>query len=210
MTVLGFLHTAAQHVATFDGLLERYPGHRAVHLVDEALLDLARTGGAESVEADLERRLGELVEQGADVVICTCSTLGAAAEQVLGGGAVDVVRVDRPMARQAVRAQRIGVVVALESTVAPTVALLEQEAGRLNRSPSIEVVHATQAWSRWVEGDVEGYLEAVAARARSLALRVDVIVLAQASMAPAAKRLGETGTRVLSSPASAVAAVLGP
>ncbi|WP_203779498.1 aspartate/glutamate racemase family protein, partial [Actinoplanes philippinensis] len=129
MTTVGFLHTAEVHVATFRGLFAELapPGLADLHLVDEALLaDARRTGSAPG----LAGRLRELAAAGADLIVCTCSTIGADAEATPAG--VPVVRLDRPMAEAAVAmGDRIAVVATVESTVEPTMALIRATAERL-------------------------------------------------------------------------------
>jgi len=56
------------------------------------------------------------------------------------------------------------------------------------------------AWSRFEEGDLDGYLDAVANAAREHAIGFDTVMLAQASMAPVADMLGDLPIRVLCSP----------
>ncbi|MEU8659101.1 aspartate/glutamate racemase family protein, partial [Actinoplanes philippinensis] len=129
MTTIGFLHTAEVHVATFRGLFAELapPGLADLHLVDEALLaDARRTGSAPG----LAGRLRELAAAGADLIVCTCSTIGAEAEATPTG--VPVVRLDRPMAEAAVAmGDRIAVVATVESTVEPTMALIQATAEQL-------------------------------------------------------------------------------
>ena len=204
MTTLGFLHTSPVHVATFDELVgQRLPGARTTHVVDETLLHDARAHGPESVARRVRRALDELVTAGADIICCTCSTIGDVAEHA--DVAVPVFRVDRPMARRAVElGPRIGVAAALGSTLAPTRALLEGEAARAGADVVLDLVTTAHAWSRFERGDEQGYLAEVADTARGLASRVDVIVLAQASMAAAEVGLTDLGIPVLSSPSLAV------
>jgi hypothetical protein len=59
------------------------------------------------------------------------------------------------------------------------------------------------AWSRFEQGDHEGYLDAVAAALCELGEGADAVVLAQASMAPAVGRV-EMSVPVLSSPRLAI------
>lgn len=93
-------------------------------------------------------RLDKLVAAGVDVICCTCSTIGDIAES--SDAKVTVFRVDHPMARHAVkRGQRIGVVAALESTLEPTRALIEDEAARAGADVSLELVTASDAWARF-------------------------------------------------------------
>lgn len=195
MTRLGLLHASPVPVATFDELLgRRLPRARTSHVVGEGLLMDAQLRGPQSVATRVRHRLDGLVAAGADIICCTCSTIGDVAEN--RGAAVPVFRVDRPMARRAVElGPRIGVVVTLGSTLGPTRALLENEAARVGADLVLDLVTATHAWSRFESGDQQGYLAEVADVAGGLVARVDVILLAQASMAGALPRLPCLGCR---------------
>ncbi|UQU64380.1 aspartate/glutamate racemase family protein [Couchioplanes caeruleus] len=202
MTTIGFLHTADVHVGTFRRLLrELGPGCTDVHVVDESLLADARERG---VDGDVERRLlGRLREVAArrpDVIVCTCSTLGGHAERMGAAVGVPVLRVDRPMAEAAVAAgARIGVVASTASTLGPTCELLASCA-----RPGTEIVEAPclDAWPLFLASDFDGYAHRVAEHARTL--DVDVVVLAQASMAGAEQLLADLGRPVFCSPRIAV------
>ncbi|WP_370249886.1 GNAT family N-acetyltransferase [Nocardioides sp.] len=203
--MIGFLHTAETHVATFEALLARQGGGPGRHAVCPDLLDAARAGGTDSealaaaVTAAVEQLRAEV-----DVVVCTCSTIAALAEGA-STSAVPVLRVDRPMAARAVALAgtgRIALVAALESTLAPTRALLEQEgaAGEI-----VELLVAG-AWDAFEAGDHDAYADRIATAVRACA--ADVVVLAQASMAGAVPLLTDHPVPVLASPATAVAAAL--
>ncbi|XVX19586.1 aspartate/glutamate racemase family protein [Actinomycetota bacterium] len=204
MTLPGFLHTSPVHVATFDALLaELRPGVQAVHVVDESLLADARAHDPAAVAGRVTAHLASLRDQGAQIVCCTCSTIGDVAEQA--GVGIPVFRVDRPMAGRAVRAgARLAVIAALRSTLAPTQSLLEQEAGAAGREVEISLITAEDAWERFEAGDQEGYLDRVAQAARQAAASADVVVLAQASMADAQSLLRDLPVPVLSSARPAV------
>ena len=82
---IGFLHTADVHVATFDRLVaERAAGVTAIHCVRDQLLANAREHGVDdpSVRRGLAEAFSVLVADGADVIVCTCSTLGGEAERM--------------------------------------------------------------------------------------------------------------------------------
>lgn len=211
---IGFLHTAAVHEVTFAGLVRQASAELAdLHLVDEQLLAAALSDGITAELSErVRQRLVELRDQGASVIVCTCSTLGGLAEARGDGLGPAVLRVDRPMAeRAAAVGGRIGVVYAVESTAEPTVSLLE-ECVATSGTPATQIVPSPclEAWPAFERGDLDGYLASVAACARELAGSVDVIVLAQASMAPVAEMLNDLRIPVLCSPATAVqqAAVL--
>ncbi|KAF3468828.1 aspartate/glutamate racemase family protein [Streptomyces sp. Tu 3180] len=204
--MLALLHTSPVHVPVFDALRdEDLPGLELRHLVAEDLLDRARQAGPAAVAEDVRARVREAVDGGARAVLCTCSTIGGVAEAAAAEAGVPVLRVDRPMAAAAVAAgPRVVVLAALESTVRPTVALLEEEARRAGRAVGVRTVLVEGAWARFEAGDPEGYARRVADAADEVT-GADVIVLAQASMAPAG-RLCTTPVPVLSSPRPGLAA----
>jgi hypothetical protein len=173
-----------------------------VHVVREDLLDRARDAGPESVARDVAAALRVM---DADAVLCTCSTIGGVAEGADAG--VPVLRVDRPMAAAAVAVGGpIVVLAALESTLEPTLALLAEEAGRAERSPNVEARVVPGAWDRFEAGDVDGYVDLVRSAVGDVA-HAAVVVLAQASMAPAADAAAPS-VPVLSSPSSGLRAAL--
>ncbi|MFE1751699.1 aspartate/glutamate racemase family protein [Streptomyces anandii] len=211
MPTLALLHTSPLHVPVFDALRdEDHPGLRLRHLVDEELLSRAREEGPEAVRDEARAVLDRAVAEGARAVLCTCSTLGAVAETegARAGRTVPVLRLDRPMAAEAVAlGPRVLVVAALESTLAPTVALVDEEARRAGRPVTVRTLLADGAWPRFESGDTAGYVREVAAAVDTAAGHADVVVLAQASMAPA-QRLTTATVPVLSSPRPGLAAAV--
>ncbi|MET1085564.1 MAG: aspartate/glutamate racemase family protein [Arthrobacter sp.] len=206
---VGFLHTAQVHVATFEALSrELMPSVSTVHRVDPEALELARREGTgEFVHAVVADHLSELRDAGCEVILCTCSTLGEVAEGLSGDG-LEVIRIDRPMLCRAVTlGPRIGVLAALTSTVEPTTGLLAEEAVAADAVIAVEVSVVDGAWDAFLGGDADLYYSRIAQAARVLSSRCDVVVLAQASMEPAAALLAGLATPVLTSPRSAVEAV---
>jgi hypothetical protein len=209
---VAFLHTAQAHVETFAQLVaESAPAVRATHVVAPDLLEHARSQGiAPPVVERVHARMREAAASGARVVVCTCSTVGAAAESCRGD--FEPMRIDRPMADRAVRCgPRIGVVAALRDTIAPTVELLRSAASAHGIAlPAVRIVPLLieHAWPYFEHGDLDRYVDVVADAVRAAARDHDVIVLAQASMAPAVEHCGGIGTPVLSSPRLGVAAAL--
>ena len=204
MTTIGFLHTAEVHVPAFHGLFTAMapPGLADRHLVDATLLADARaTGVTPELAGRIAGRLGELAGAGAELIVCTCSTIGADAERAAVG--VPVLRLDRPMADAAVAAgERIAVVATVESTMEPTTALLRECAERAGRPVTLIPSPCYPAWRHFEAGDAEAYAREIAGHVRALAATADVFVLAQASMAGAVPLL--PGLPVLASPPAAV------
>ncbi|WP_330333804.1 arylsulfatase [Streptomyces sp. NBC_00536] len=212
---LTLLHTSPVHVPVFDALRDRHhPGTALRHLVVPGLLARARVAGPAAVAGEIESLLaGQGSGDGA--VLCTCSTIGAVAEDLGPALGRQVLRVDRPMAAAAVRTgPRIAVLATVESTLAPTLALLREEADALDRarpgyaaSLSLRPQVVPGAWERFEAGDDAGCLGLVAAAADAVT-GADVIVLAQVSMAGAVER-ATTDIPLLSSPSVGLAAAVG-
>jgi hypothetical protein len=198
MNDIAFLHTSPVHVATFDALVrELAPGLRVAHMVREDLLADAQAEGLDS-PALIARVHAALGEADARVVACTCSTLGGIAEAT--DAAFQVTRIDRAMADEAVRGGgTVLLVAALRSTLAPTTALLQSSAKRLGVAIAIEPLLVEEAWPHFQAGRQGEYARLIA-EAVARAPATDSVVLAQASMAPAAELLAARGIRALTSP----------
>lgn len=208
-----FLHTAPVHIATFDQLVgELAPGTPVRHLVAEHLLAEARQTG---ITPELRRRISAWIGAAAaaptDVFVCTCSTIGAAAEQA--GQALErtVVRVDRAMAEEAIAlGTRILAVAALESTLEPTHHLLAAVAAQRGSTVELQTIWCADAWEAFERGALGLYHARIAAciRQATAEAHFDAIVLAQASMAGAAQLCTDIATPILSSPRLGLQAAL--
>ena len=209
VAAIGFLHTAAAHVATFRALLDDVaPDVDGAHIVDAELLTQAQNHGVDdALRERLRGRVAELAAQQVDIVLCSCSTLGGDAEALAARVHVPVLRVDRPMAEAAVAiGGGVAVVAAVASTLTPTRRLLEESAAAAGTATAVVLAPCLDAWALFEAGDEEGYARRVAEHVQAVARsgEADVIVLAQASMAPACSLLRDVAVPVLSSPRLAV------
>jgi Asp/Glu/hydantoin racemase len=214
VTLACLLHTVSTLPAVFDGLLASHvPGVTATHLVDEGLLaDTVKHGMLPRTRRRLVDHLARAEEYGAQAVLVTCSSLGEAVEAARPFVNVPVYRIDAPMAEQAVTAgTRIGVLATLRSTMEPTRRLIEREARAQGRAVVLSVSVCDNAFQALRAGRTAEHDAAVAAEAQKLAATVDVLVLAQASMARVIDALppGSIQIPVLSSPRSGVAQLAG-
>ncbi|RQO47203.1 Asp/Glu/hydantoin racemase [Variovorax sp. KBW07] len=207
---LSFLHTAQVHVQTFGELArEIAPDLNVQHLVMEDLLADARTLGI--TNAGLVTRVHEAMREaasdGAPVVVCTCSTIGGIAEKTATGGAFSALRIDRAMADRAVRSgPRVLIAAAVESTLDPTLSLVLSAATQAGVGIRASTLLIEDAWAYFQVGDTARYVAMLADSIRAAAAgATDVIVLAQASMAPVTPLLADLGIEVLSSPQLGVA-----
>ena len=206
---MGFLRTASTHVPTFRALVIKAGQDLVdVHVVDEALLTNARRHGVnDELQGRVEQHLRQLAAKGAQVIVCTCSTLSGVAERSAQAVGAAVVRVDRPMAERAVAiGGRIAVVVALESALLPARELLHECIRQAGSDAVLIDSPCLDAWQLFEAGDIPRYFGRLAAHARDLERegQADVIVLGQASMAGAIELLDDVRLPVLCSPRIAV------
>jgi Asp/Glu/hydantoin racemase len=118
-----------------------------------------------------------------------------------------VLRVDEPMAERAVAiGSRIGVIATLPSTLEPTAALIQARGPAAGRKVELTTEVVPGAFEAVISGNGAKHDELVGAALKALAKKVDVIVLAQASMARVVDALSpaEKPVPILSSPRSAV------
>lgn len=141
--IIGFLHNSDVHVSTFRRLLHEISAlDSSIHVVDESLLaDTRAHGGVDGeLRARIVTRLREASKEA--TVVCTCSTISGAAEDLSNAVGVPVIRVDRPIAEREIRYDgHIAVVACLHSTLAPTVALLREVAEDGKLQPRIEEIN---------------------------------------------------------------------
>src|SRR5690606_11067479 len=128
--------------------------------------------------------VGSAEAGGADFILVTCSSIGAAVEAAAALTEVPVLRVDQPMADLAVqRGKRIGVLATLPTTLDPTSDLVRRRAMLADKKIVLNSRLCEGAFDALMSGDAAQHDAMVAAALRELAGEVDVILLAQASMA---------------------------
>lgn len=210
---LSFLHTSPVHIQTFRSLLDELaPDIPTRHVVDESLLGEACA--VEKITPALRQRVEETVlamaDLGAMVVLCTCSTIGAVVEELNGQMPAVMLRIDRPMAEEAVaRGSRIIVAATLSTTLIPTRELIYSAARAARKEVEIIDLLCEDAWKHFERGDQVAYLQEVASQLQRAATLGDVIVLAQASMARASEFYADLPVPVLTSPRSGLKAAIG-
>ena len=204
---LTLIHTSGVMIPVFSELCtELLPDIEAVHMVDESLLkDIIRDGCLSKPTA--RRVVGHILsaeQAGTDAILVTCSSIGKATE--LGRELVNlpVLRIDEPMASEALKAgSRIGVVATLPSTLNPTVDLIKRQA---TQDINVTAKLCEGAFEAVISGDAATHDKIVSEGILGLIAQVDVIVLAQASMARVVNSLpaDKVTIPVLSSPRLAI------
>jgi len=191
-----------------DIFKEIMPKVRRINIIDDSLLADVMASG--KITQSITRRMCAYVqaaeESGADAILSLCSSLGPTIDIARPLVNIPVIKIDDPMAEEAARsAKRIGVMATVLTTLGPTVDLIRSKASAMNKEIHIEPTLVEGAFQILMSGDRERHDRMVAEEAQKLASKVDVIVLAQASMTRLVPILGQkTSLRILSSPRMAI------
>ena len=199
------VHTAMALVEPLNKLFkELLPEVKLNHIADDSLIQevIANNAVTPAVRRRLLSYYTAAADAGADVVFNCCSSVGGVADVGDTVAPVKVFRIDGPMAEKAVReGKRIGVIATLPTTLGPTVELLQNKAREAGREIEIVDGLADGAFAAGQSGDKATHDRLIEEVAKRIADKVDVIVLAQGSMAAMEEKLIEmTGKVVLSSP----------
>jgi Asp/Glu/hydantoin racemase len=193
MTRLAVIHTTPATVEPMKALAaEILPGSEVINFVDDSILpQLGRNGGD---LAEVEERLvhyARFAEQaGAHVILEACSSVGEVVARMQSSVSIPIVRIDEAMAEQAVqRGERLGVAATLRTTLQPTIRLLQAKAQTEGKQIEITPLLIDGAYQKLMTGDREGHDDLLVENLQELASAVEVIVLAQASMARVLPRL---------------------
>lgn len=208
---LAFVHTSPVLVPVFTKLAhELLPGIETFHVVDESLIrNTIRAGElTKATIGRVVRLIGHAHEGGADAVMVTCSSIGPSIDVARLVYDFPIFRIDEAMAEKAVStADSVGVAATLSTTLEPTIALLERTAKAAGREVRIVPRLCEGAFAAVLSGDTQRHDRMVEQALLELAPEVDVVVLAQASMARVAAAMGQSPSIVLSSPELAVQSV---
>ena len=207
---LGLVHTSATLVPVFAQLCkEKLPGLNVFNIADDSLVKGIIAAG--SLTPIIARRVTGYLESaelaGADYIMVTCSSIGAAVEAGAKMIGVPVLRVDQPMADQAVATGRkIGVIATLRTTLEPTADLIARRAVLAGKKIELTSRLCEGAFKALMSGEAAAHDAKVSAALKELSQQVDVVVLAQASMARVVDTLKPEDMRVpiLASPGIAV------
>lgn len=203
---LAFLHTMGTLVSTFRELAQQIlPAIEIAHLVDETLVKEVLAAGSPTPR--IRRQVMHLVssaeEWGAELVIVTCSSISQVVDQVQPFVRVRVMKIDEAMADCAVQwGNKIGVMATATTTLGPTSNLVLSRASLAQKQVEVKSILCEGAYPALQAGDLETHDRIIRAYLKELMSSVDVVVLAQASMARAVEALpdSERTVPVLTSP----------
>ncbi|HEY1789488.1 MAG TPA: aspartate/glutamate racemase family protein [Verrucomicrobiae bacterium] len=210
MKKLGLIHTSATLVPIFAQLCkDKLPGVETFNIVDDSLVRGIREAGR--LTPQISQRVTDYLKSaesaGAAQILVTCSSIGPAVEAGAKSVGVPVLRVDLPMADRAVATgTKVGVIATLQTTLEPTADLITRRASAVAKKITLISKLCDGAFEALMGGDAPAHDAKVASALRELSKQVDVIVLAQASMARVVETLPPEDKRVpiLASPAIAI------
>ena len=205
MKTIAVIHTTSATVESISTLIKNELGDvKIVNVLDDSMLDdMIHKNKVEKVE---ERWLSYARMQsdlGVDAILSACSTVGEFAEKANELLPVPVYRIDEAMAEKAIsKGQKISVFATLNSTLEPTVRLIQRKAELFGKNCSIQTVLVNGAYEELMKGNRELHNQRIQEEVQKQAPYCDVIVLAQASMASALTGLSSIdNSKVLTSPA---------
>jgi Asp/Glu/hydantoin racemase len=205
LTILHASRAAVDPVAGY--FAARQPGWRITNILDDGVMRLLRDREWDAAVARLERWAAESESAyGQEAVLVTCSALPVASLLELKARVpVPLIKIDEPMAHEAVRRSgRIGILSTFPATRETTNELLRWAAG----GREIEIVEEleAEALTALLAGDAAKHDEMVLAATERFRGRVEVLVLAQVSMARLAKQIeARLGIPVLESLSTSLA-----
>jgi Asp/Glu/hydantoin racemase len=194
-----------------DAFKEGWPEAEITNLLDDGLTGALSREGA--LTPRIVQRICDLAtyaaKTGADGILFTCSAFTPAMDVARQLVTIPVLKPDEAMISTAMDAgRRIGVLATLPATAPTQAAQLQAAAAERGKTIQVETAAIPEALKALNAGDAATHDRLIAEAAERLAHAVDVICLAQFSMArarPAVK--AKVGVPVLTSPSSAVASL---
>ena len=136
---LTFLHTSPIHITTFDAQIkDQAPDIPVAHFVGEDVLTEAHESGiSAALNQHTHNKVFAVIDDGAGIVLCTCSSTVDSAEGADGLAPFSAICVDRPMVEITVSiATPIIIAAALKSTIVPTIELIFDATARVEKKLS--------------------------------------------------------------------------
>ena len=196
---------------TIAFLQERVPGVQVEFITDSTLLkDVRAAGGPTQAVIDrmtLYARAAEI--SGADLIVNSCSTVGEVADIYAQEVRIPVMKIDRPMAEEAVAlGTKIALIATVETTLGPSQRLIESIGAARGRVMKCTQYLQNEAWDALHAGHPEEHNRILLSAIRELdTMGYDAIVMAQVSMRALLPELKDVKTPLLCSFYSGYSAV---
>ncbi|MDY7029148.1 MAG: aspartate/glutamate racemase family protein [Spirochaetota bacterium] len=184
---VGVIHTFLYSVEDLKSLFaEILPEVEMVNIIDDSLLKevLANGSPTNAVVRRICNYAQELEQLGCDAILNQCSSVGEVSEIAQKLIAIPYVKVDAPMAREAVqKGERVGVVATAHSTLGPSARLVETMARELGKNTTVNRCFAEGAYDALLlEGNKAKHDKILMDTIDKAVADNDVVCLAQGSM----------------------------
>ena len=204
MSLVGAIHTTRLVIdPVHQSIAAASQDLQVNHVLDEGILRRLATLGRITPEITdwLTQMVSSTQDIGAELAVVSCSSLSPCVNEVRGRLDIPVLKVDEPMVEYAVQhADRIGLVMTNPTTEAPSQLLFSEVTQRLSSNATLVPVLCPEAFAKLTDGDIEGHDAEVVEVIQNLLGRVDLIMLAQISIAQVRRHLDKaSAARVLSS-----------
>jgi len=206
---VALIHTGFALVDILKNLFnEILPDVEMINIVDDSLLKEVLKEG-KVTKPVIERMISyfksaEYYE--VDAILNVCSSVGEVADIARMIINTPIVKIDEKMAEDAIeKATNIGVAATLQTTLDPTCRLLEKKAAEIGKKIVLTRTLCPGAFEELMSGNAKKHDEIVLNKIKELAGNVEIIVLAQGSMARLVNELDiNLASRILTSPRSGV------
>lgn len=202
---IAFVHTVGFLVEDFRARVRAdIPTADCFHILNESLLqDLLRGAPQPLVYRRVVDQIVLAAQAQPDLIVVTCSSTSPAVDIARRLVQQPILKIDDPMMSEAARSgPRIGLLCTASSTVEPSSALLRAHAAEQGREITLKTVLRPEAYQALMAGDRARHDAILHEAAIEMSSEVDVLVLAQASLAHLRDMLAaELKCPVLASPA---------
>ena len=193
----------AKREDTVAFLKEKVPGVRVEFITDSTLLsDVRANGGPTQAVIDRMTLYAKAAEiSGADLVVNSCSTVGEVADIYEKKVGIPVMKVDLPMAQEAVSlGTKIALIATVETTLGPSQRLIEKVGFQQGKKMECTQFLQNSAWDALQAGHPEEHNRILMESIRDLDQQgYDAIVMAQVSMRALLPDLKDVKTPLLCS-----------
>lgn len=198
MKTLALIHTVSWYHKSVNApfvepWLKKNRDIRVFNIMDDSLLceSLAHRKATKNVLKRIQFYALAAEAMGANVVMCSCTTVGEATRLARQYTSIPVFNIDEPMAREAVRkGRRLGIIATVPTSPAATKRQLEYAAAEAGVKISVTVSVNEKAFAHLQKGEIEQHDDLVHRAMDELASKVDVLVLGQISLAQIKHRPG--------------------
>ncbi|GAA0182045.1 aspartate/glutamate racemase family protein [Clostridium sediminicola] len=181
------IHTFLYSVEDLKKLFrEKLPEVEMINIIDDSLLQeaLANKGLTPGIVKRISKYAVTAEAMGAELILNQCSSVGEAADVAQKQISIPYIKIDQPMAAEAVKlGTNIAVIATAISTIEPSSRLVEYNAKLMNKEVKVNRCFAEGAYEALlIDNDREKHNKIVIDTIKEAAKTNDVIVLAQGSM----------------------------